>query len=88
MVFAIRPSYKKGNMVGARVFGILTSVFLAAGLLPQYYEIYKFREVIGISIPFMLIDCLGGTFFTPIGTTMGFIYVFRRLFVVVFIIST
>ena len=29
---------------------------------PQYYEIYKYREVIGISIPFMVIDLLGGVF--------------------------
>lgn len=29
---------------------------------PQYYEIYKHREVIGISILFMIIDLLGGVF--------------------------
>jgi hypothetical protein len=29
---------------------------------PQYYEIYKFREVIGISIIFMTVDMLGGVF--------------------------
>ena len=29
---------------------------------PQYYEIYKYREVKGISIPFMTIDLLGGVF--------------------------
>ena len=29
---------------------------------PQYYEIYKHREVVGISITFMLIDLLGGVF--------------------------
>ena len=29
---------------------------------PQYYEIYKHREVIGISILFMIIDLLGGLF--------------------------
>lgn len=29
---------------------------------PQYYEIYKHKEVIGISIPFMAIDLLGGVF--------------------------
>lgn len=29
---------------------------------PQYYEIYRHKEVIGISTTFMLIDCLGGVF--------------------------
>lgn len=29
---------------------------------PQYYEIYKYKEVIGISLLFMTIDALGGVF--------------------------
>ena len=29
---------------------------------PQYYEIYKHKEVIGISLLFMTIDALGGVF--------------------------
>ena len=29
---------------------------------PQYYEIYKYKEVIGISILFMAVDLLGGVF--------------------------
>ena len=29
---------------------------------PQYYEIYKHREVIGISLTFMTVDLLGGVF--------------------------
>lgn len=29
---------------------------------PQYYEIWKHGEVIGISIPFMTVDMLGGVF--------------------------
>ena len=29
---------------------------------PQYYEIYKHKEVIGISIIFMFVDFLGGVF--------------------------
>ncbi len=32
------------------------------GPSPQYYEIYKHREVIGISIAFMAVDLLGGVF--------------------------
>ena len=29
---------------------------------PQYYEIYKYKEVIGISILFMVVDMSGGVF--------------------------
>ncbi|KAG6852800.1 hypothetical protein C0991_009076 [Blastosporella zonata] len=50
------------NQGAIEFFGIFTSVLIAAGLLPQYYEIFKRREVVGISIPFITIDWLGGIF--------------------------
>ncbi|TRM60787.1 PQ loop repeat-domain-containing protein [Schizophyllum amplum] len=62
MVYAIRPAYEGGNMAPVRFFGIMSSVIISVALLPQYWEIYKHKEVIGISIPFMLIDLLGGVF--------------------------
>ncbi|KAF8637666.1 hypothetical protein AX17_002734 [Amanita inopinata Kibby_2008] len=62
MVFAVRPSYKQGNNRGVMFFGILTSVLIALALLPQYWEIYRHREVIGISLTFMLVDLIGGVF--------------------------
>lgn len=43
-------------------FGIISAVLLAGALLPQYYEIYKYKEVKGISITFITIDMLGGIF--------------------------
>ncbi|TFY54748.1 hypothetical protein EVG20_g9581 [Dentipellis fragilis] len=64
-VFAVRPSYRRGEESGERgvqFFGILASVMIALALLPQYYEIYKHRAVVGISISFMSIDLLGGVF--------------------------
>ncbi len=61
MVFAVRPSYEHGNHRGVDFFGVFASVMLTAGLLPQFYEIYKYKEVIGISKLFMLVDLLGGT---------------------------
>ena len=60
MVYAIRPAYEAGNMKPVRFFGIMSSVLISVALLPQYWEIYKHGEVVGISIPFMLIDLLGG----------------------------
>ncbi|KAG7443586.1 uncharacterized protein BT62DRAFT_988181 [Guyanagaster necrorhizus] len=62
MVFAVRPSYEHGNHRGVDFFGVFASVMLAVGLLPQFYEIYKYKEVIGISILFMLVDLSGGVF--------------------------
>lgn len=62
MVFAIRPSYNNGNIRGVQFFGIFSSILLSAALLPQYHEIFKRKEVVGISIAFMLIDILGGIF--------------------------
>ncbi|KAG5732656.1 hypothetical protein E4T56_gene16780 [Termitomyces sp. T112] len=59
MVFAIRSSM---NRRAIDFFGIFASVVIACGLLPQYYEIIKLKEVIGISIPFIMIDWLGAVF--------------------------
>ncbi|KAF7331046.1 hypothetical protein MVEN_02444900 [Mycena venus] len=59
MVFAIRPSL---NDRAIQFFGIFSSVLLALGLGTQYYVIYQRREVVGLSIVFMLVDCLGGVF--------------------------
>ncbi|KAF8075044.1 PQ loop repeat-domain-containing protein [Lyophyllum atratum] len=59
IVFAVRPSM---NNRAIEFFGIFSSIIIAAGLLPQYWEIIKRREVIGISIPFITIDLLGGVF--------------------------
>ncbi|OBZ74152.1 Uncharacterized protein C2E12.03c [Grifola frondosa] len=62
MVFAIRPSYHRGEQRPIQFFGIFSSVIISLALFPQYYEIYKHREVIGISILFMAVDLLGGVF--------------------------
>ncbi|KAF7354660.1 hypothetical protein MSAN_01379700 [Mycena sanguinolenta] len=59
MVFATRPS---SNEQAIHFFGIFSSVLIALGLLMQYYEIYQRREVVGVSILFMVVDCAGGVF--------------------------
>lgn len=64
MVFAL----KSGNRDSAadqralRMFGILSSIIISSALFPQYYEIWKHGEVIGISVTFMAVDLLGGVF--------------------------
>jgi len=54
-VYAIRsvdpdsPSVRKG----VQFFGIMSTILLSVGLLPQYFEIYKLGKVIGVSYTFM-----------------------------------
>jgi len=61
MVFALKSS-STVNQRALQFFGILSSVIISSALFPQYYEIWKHGEVIGISITFMAIDLLGGVF--------------------------
>ncbi|KAH9913760.1 uncharacterized protein B0H18DRAFT_1147286 [Fomitopsis serialis] len=55
MVYAVR-----GGRRAVEAFGIISSVVLSLALFPQYYEIYVHREVVGLSVPFMAVDMLGG----------------------------
>ncbi|OSD04843.1 hypothetical protein PYCCODRAFT_1443652 [Trametes coccinea BRFM310] len=62
MIFAIFPSYRAGNTAPVEFFGIFSTILIGAALLPQYYEIYKYKEVVGISLLFMTVDLMGGVF--------------------------
>ncbi|KAJ7024833.1 PQ loop repeat-domain-containing protein [Mycena alexandri] len=65
MVFALRPAHDAGTGAGTRgvqFLGIFSSVLISLALLPQYFEIWQHREVLGISILFMVVDMLGGIF--------------------------
>lgn len=59
MVFAIRPTM---NERATTFFGVFAAILIATGLLPQYVEIIKRKEVIGISLIFLTVDILGGIF--------------------------
>ncbi|EED80584.1 predicted protein, partial [Postia placenta Mad-698-R] len=71
MIYAIRPSYRKGNDAGVEFIGICSTVIISVALLPQYYEIYKHREVVGISVLFMTIDMLGGVSYSLVAVMDG-----------------
>jgi len=64
MVFAVKSIYHNGsgNRRPLDFFGIFSSVIISLALFPQYYEIWKHGEVIGISVAFMAVDLLGGVF--------------------------
>ncbi|KAJ3712158.1 PQ loop repeat-domain-containing protein [Lentinula raphanica] len=65
MIFALRSPYNHGDehaRSAISFFGIMSTVVITGALFPQYYQIYKYKEVIGLSIPCMTIDLLGGVF--------------------------
>ncbi|KAJ6507001.1 PQ loop repeat-domain-containing protein [Mycena sanguinolenta] len=65
MVFAVRPGYAAGSEAcvrGTQFLGIFSAVLTSLALLPQYAEIWRHREVVGISMVFMVVDMLGGVF--------------------------
>jgi len=61
-VFAVRHGLAEGNERPLQFFGVMCAVLLFGGLIPQFYEIWKLKEVLGISMIFMFIDLLGGVF--------------------------
>jgi uncharacterized protein with PQ loop repeat len=61
-VYALWAGERRGITWPMQMYGWITSALLILGLMPQYYEIYKHKEVVGISILFMLVDIGGGLF--------------------------
>ncbi|KDQ11345.1 hypothetical protein BOTBODRAFT_162876 [Botryobasidium botryosum FD-172 SS1] len=61
ITYAVR-GVKKGNTRPLDFIGVFGGIGIIVGLLPQFWEIYKRREVIGISLIFMTIDTTGGIF--------------------------
>ncbi|CAE6456916.1 unnamed protein product [Rhizoctonia solani] len=53
---------RAGDEWPTRVMGIMSALLIALGLLPQYWEIWKRKEVVGVSMLFMSVDMLGGVF--------------------------
>ncbi|WWC69465.1 uncharacterized protein I206_103405 [Kwoniella pini CBS 10737] len=61
-VFALWAGQDHGIEWPIQMYGYIAAVLLAIALAPQYYEIYKFKEVLGISMTFLIVDTLGGVF--------------------------
>jgi len=66
MVFGIRAAARTHggqlNHAGVQFFGVTSAVLISAGLIPQYFEIYRLGRVVGVSYTFMVIDTFGGVF--------------------------
>jgi len=62
IIYAVKSSVKKGSTVPLKSLSVTNSVFNGLGFIPQYWEIYKRKEVTGISLMFMAVDIAGGVF--------------------------
>ncbi|CAK7225237.1 hypothetical protein SCUCBS95973_005795 [Sporothrix curviconia] len=63
LILTLKPIYERGHEAPALVVGIIASIFLAAGLVPPYFEIYKRRgRVAGINFVFLAMDWSGAFF--------------------------
>ncbi|KAL1405297.1 hypothetical protein Q8F55_008924 [Vanrija albida] len=61
-VYALWAGQRAGRYWPGEMYGWITSALLVIGLLPEYYEIWKHKEVVGISLLFMAVDIAGGVF--------------------------
>ncbi|KAM0753229.1 hypothetical protein T439DRAFT_323864 [Meredithblackwellia eburnea MCA 4105] len=88
-IFGAKSLESHGNDKLTEAAGILSAIFIALGLLPQYVEIYKFRAVIGISLVFLLIDLLGGifSFLSLIFAEGSFDYIASASYIIVVILE-
>ncbi|KAK0563213.1 hypothetical protein OC844_002312 [Tilletia horrida] len=57
-----RLSSEGARAAATEAMGLLGAIGLTAGLIPQYVEIWKLREVRGISFLFLAVDTSGGIF--------------------------
>ncbi|KAG8897169.1 hypothetical protein FRB99_008390, partial [Tulasnella sp. 403] len=60
--FALEHAVRHGDQRGLQFFGIFSAILISGALIPQYIEIWKHKEVIGLSLAFMVIDLGGGVF--------------------------
>ncbi|OCF54129.1 hypothetical protein L486_08324 [Kwoniella mangroviensis CBS 10435] len=62
-IFGLWAAQKHGTELPMSVYGYMSSVASVIGLLPQYYEIYRFKEVLGLSYSFIFTDIVGALFY-------------------------
>lgn len=63
LVFGLRPLFDAGSAPArhaTQFLGIFGSVLIGLGLVPQFVEIWRRREVVGISKLLLALDMLGG----------------------------
>ncbi|WVF72148.1 hypothetical protein IAT40_006960 [Kwoniella sp. CBS 6097] len=61
-VVGLLAGKRQGIEIPMVVYGYTSTVIAVIGIIPQYYEIYKQKEVIGLSIMFVITDLVGAIF--------------------------
>lgn len=63
LIFPLRPLNDKGIHWPLLIVGIVAAVLLAGGLIPPYFELWKYKgRVVGINFVFLSMDSLGALF--------------------------
>ncbi|WWC61122.1 uncharacterized protein I303_103701 [Kwoniella dejecticola CBS 10117] len=62
-IFGLLAAQRHNITIPAQVYGYMSSITCVIGLLPQYYEIYKQKEVTGLSYPFVCTNAAGAVFY-------------------------
>lgn len=63
-IYTGRAAEAAGHSQWTTTIGVLSAITIIVGLLPQFWEVYKFKAVVGISLVFLAIDLAGGLFST------------------------
>ncbi|CAO3608611.1 unnamed protein product [Mucor hiemalis] len=63
-IYAFKRAQDVQNQGAIRFFGIVPVIFVLGGFLPQYYEIFRDKRVIGVSHVFLAMDFSGSIFST------------------------
>ncbi|WVW83083.1 hypothetical protein I302_105101 [Kwoniella bestiolae CBS 10118] len=62
-IFGLWAAQSHGTEIPMSVYGYISSVLTVIGLIPQYYEIYRLKEVLGLSYSFIFTDIVGALFY-------------------------
>ncbi|CAG8577332.1 3983_t:CDS:2, partial [Paraglomus occultum] len=63
-VIGVKIANEKGITWPKTTLGIIPTVILLCGFIPQFYEIYRAKMVQGVSLIFIALDISGAAFST------------------------
>lgn len=61
-IFALKYAQEHSTELPVLMYGYASSVLTIVGLIPQYVEIYRLKQVVGISFVFLWVGIMGGFF--------------------------
>jgi len=60
LTFADKAATTAGKTWIPSVFGVIAPVLIIGGFLPQYWDVFKYKDAEGISLAFLALDISGG----------------------------